>query len=75
LRCELFTCWKRATRGALARLGRIDFTTRFPTIAYGLAQLPTKRVIIDAELVAATAKGLPDFNALLRRSAKPEDIC
>ena len=39
-----------------------------------MAQLPTKRVIIDAEAVAATAHGLPDFRALHRRRAKPEDI-
>jgi bifunctional non-homologous end joining protein LigD len=40
-----------------------------------LAHLPTKAVIIDAEAVAVTARGLPDFGALHRRRAKPEDVC
>ena len=53
----------------------MDFTQRFPAVAYALAHLPTRTAIIDAEVVAVTAKGLPDFAALLRRTAKPEDIC
>ena len=52
-----------------------DFTQRFPAVATALAQLPTRTAIIDAEVVAVTAQGLPDFAALLRRTAKPEDIC
>ena len=53
----------------------VDFTSRFPAIAYVLAHLPTKSVIIEAEAVAVTAQGLPNFSALHRRAAKPEDIC
>ena len=53
----------------------IDFTERFPSIAYALARLPARRVIIDAEVVAVTARGLPNFFALHLRRAKPEDIC
>ena len=53
----------------------MDFTQRFPAVATALAQLPTRTAIIDAEVVAVTAQGLPDFAALLRRTAKPEDIC
>ena len=52
----------------------VDFSSRWPSIAYALAQLPTKIAIIDAELVAVTAQGLPNFSALHRRRAKPEDI-
>ena len=52
-----------------------DFTQRFPAVACALAHLPTRTAIIDAEVVAVTAQGLPDFAALLRRTAKPEDIC
>jgi len=53
----------------------IDFTSRFPAIAYVLAHLPTRSVIIDAEAVAVTAQGLPNFAALHRKAGKTEDIC
>ena len=53
----------------------VDFTSRFPAIAYALASLPTKSVIVDAEAVACNANGMPDFVALHGRGAKPEDIC
>jgi bifunctional non-homologous end joining protein LigD len=53
----------------------LDFTSRFPAIAYVLAHLPTRSVIIDAEAVAVTAQGLPNFSALHRRRAKPEEVC
>jgi bifunctional non-homologous end joining protein LigD len=57
----------------LSRNG-IDFTSRFPSIAQALARLPVKTATIDAEVVAANARGFPDFGALHRRSAKPEDV-
>jgi bifunctional non-homologous end joining protein LigD len=53
----------------------IDFTSCFPAIAYLLAHLPTRSVIIDAEAVAVTAQGFPNFAALRRKAAKAEDIC
>jgi bifunctional non-homologous end joining protein LigD len=53
----------------------MDFTSRFPTIAAAVQHLPTKTAIIDAELVAADARGMPDFFALHGRRAKPEDVC
>jgi bifunctional non-homologous end joining protein LigD len=53
----------------------MDFTQRFPAVAYALAQLSTKAVIIDAEVVAVTAQGLPNFFALHLRRARPEDVC
>ena len=52
-----------------------DFTSRWPAIAYALQHLPAKSAIIDAEVVANNAKGMPDFAALHGRTAKPEDFC
>jgi bifunctional non-homologous end joining protein LigD len=52
-----------------------DFTSRWPAIAYALQHLPAKSAIIDAEVVACNAKGMPDFAALHGRTAAPEDFC
>jgi bifunctional non-homologous end joining protein LigD len=52
-----------------------DFTSRWPAIGYALQELPAKSAIIDAEVVASNAKGMPDFAALHGRTAKPEDFC
>jgi bifunctional non-homologous end joining protein LigD len=52
-----------------------DFTSRWPAIAYALQHLPTKSAIIDAEVVACNAKGMPDFAALHGGTAKPEEFC
>ena len=52
-----------------------DFTSRWSAIAYALQSLPTKGAIIDAEVVASNAKGMPDFAALHGRTAKPEEFC
>ena len=52
-----------------------DFTSRWPAIAYALQHLPAKSAIIDAEVVACNAKGMPDFAALHGRTAKPEEFC
>ncbi len=52
-----------------------DFTLRWPAIAYALQHLPAKSAIIDTEVVACNAKGMPDFAALHGRTAKPEDFC
>jgi bifunctional non-homologous end joining protein LigD len=52
-----------------------DFTSRWPAIAYALQHLPAKSAILDAEVVACNAKGLPDFAALHGRTAKPDEFC
>ena len=52
-----------------------DFTSRWPAIADALQHLPAKSAIIDAEVVACNAKGMPDFAALHGRTAKPEEFC
>jgi bifunctional non-homologous end joining protein LigD len=51
----------------LSRHGH-DLTARFPTIAFGLAAFGAESAILDGELVAMTAEGLPDFRALHRRA-------
>ena len=48
------------------------FTSRFPTIAYQLRELPAKSAILDGELVASNAAGVPDFRELHSRSAESE---
>jgi bifunctional non-homologous end joining protein LigD len=50
-----------------------DFTSRWPAIAYALQHLAAKSAIIDADVVACNAKGMPDFAALHSRTANPED--
>ena len=52
-----------------------NFTTRFGVIAHALALLPTKSAILDAEVVATNAAGMPDFHALHGRRVQSEDIC
>ena len=42
-----------------------DFTARYPWIVEAVANLPTKAVILDAELTACAEDGRPDFSALL----------
>jgi bifunctional non-homologous end joining protein LigD len=70
-RCQLHKDGKSIA--ILSRNG-IDFTPRFPSIAQALARLPAKTAILDTEIAAATARGLPDFAALHSRTAKPEDL-
>jgi ATP-dependent DNA ligase len=48
-----------------------DFTTRYETIARGLAKLPA-RTVIDGEVVALDAEGRPSFNALQNADAKAQ---
>jgi bifunctional non-homologous end joining protein LigD len=52
-----------------------DFTNRFPSLAYILRYLPVKALIIDAEVIDANARGMPNFFALHARRCKPEDVC
>jgi len=44
----------------LSRNGH-HFTGRYPDIAFLLRALPAKAAIIDAELVACSSTGVPDF--------------
>jgi bifunctional non-homologous end joining protein LigD len=51
----------------LSRHGH-DLSTSFPAIVAALTDLPAETTILDGELVALNAEGLPDFSALHRRS-------
>jgi len=51
------------------------FTARFPTIAFVLRELPAKSAIIDAEIVASSGTGIPDFRKLHASAAAPEELC
>jgi len=48
-----------------------DLSRRFPTIATAVQALPTRSCIIDGELIAAGARGQPDFLALLHGRRAP----
>jgi bifunctional non-homologous end joining protein LigD len=51
------------------------FTARFPAIAYVLRELPAKSAIIDAEIVASSGTGIPDFRKLHDSPATPDELC
>ncbi len=60
----------------LSRTGN-DLTKNFPGVAEELAVLPHDEMIIDGEIVALNAEGMPDFNLLqnnsgMRRMPLPE---
>ena len=65
---------KVAGEAAIYSRNGAHFTSRFPTIAYALPALPVRSVILDGELVAHNAKGLPAFDDLHCRRAPPEDL-
>ena len=50
------------------------FASRFPDIAYMVAHLPAKSAILDGELVAHNAKGLPAFHDLHLKRAPAEAL-
>jgi bifunctional non-homologous end joining protein LigD len=52
-----------------------DFTWRFPTITAAVAALPVQSAIIDGELTACDARGIPDFRALHFRDAEEHALC
>jgi ATP-dependent DNA ligase len=45
-----------------------DWTVEFVAITAAIMALPFARMVLDGEAVAHCPEGLPDFNALLRRS-------
>jgi bifunctional non-homologous end joining protein LigD len=51
-----------------------QFSRRFPRLVSALGELPTRSAIIDGEIVASDAAGMPDFWPLFLRSAKPTDL-
>jgi len=58
----------------LSRNGH-HFTGRFPDIAFVLRALPAKAAIIDAELVACSSTGTPDFRELHASAATSDELC
>ena len=51
-----------------------DFTERFPSIAQLLHDLPAKAAVLDGEVVANDADGLPNFARLHVRWTRPYTI-
>ena len=50
------------------------FSNRFPRLVGVLRELPVRSAIIDGEIVASDAEGMPDFWRLFLRSAKPVEL-
>jgi len=50
------------------------FTARFPDMAFVLRTLPAKAAIIDAELVACSSTGAPDFRKLHASAATSDEL-
>jgi bifunctional non-homologous end joining protein LigD len=50
-----------------------DVTQRFKSVAEAVAKLPAHSVIMDAEIIACDADGVPDFYALMHRA--PHGCC
>lgn len=44
----------------------LDWTSRFPTIAYGLELIQAREAILDGEIIVPNARGTSDFMALQR---------
>src|SRR5262249_20784531 len=51
-----------------------DFTSRFPSIAQLLQELPAKAAVLDGEVVASDADGRPNFARLHVRWTRPGTI-
>jgi bifunctional non-homologous end joining protein LigD len=52
----------------------LDWTAQFPVVAEALAELPTKRAMIDGELAAVTADGRTSFQALQNRRDRETNL-
>jgi bifunctional non-homologous end joining protein LigD len=50
------------------------FSRRYPMLVDILRELSVKSAIIDGEIVASDAAGMPDFWRLFLRSAKPAQL-
>jgi bifunctional non-homologous end joining protein LigD len=50
------------------------FSRRFPRLVSVLGELPTRSAIIDGEIVASDAAGMPDFWSPYLSSAKPAEL-
>jgi bifunctional non-homologous end joining protein LigD len=50
------------------------FGRRFPRLVEVIRELPAKSAIVDGEIVASDAHGMPDFWRLFLRSSQPADL-
>jgi bifunctional non-homologous end joining protein LigD len=50
------------------------FSRRFPLMCEVIRELPARSAIIDGEIVANDAAGMPDFWRLFLRSARPAQL-
>jgi bifunctional non-homologous end joining protein LigD len=50
------------------------FSRRYPLLVDMLRELPAKSAIIDGEIIASDAAGIPDFWRLFLRSEKPAEL-
>jgi bifunctional non-homologous end joining protein LigD len=51
-----------------------QLSERYPQLVSALGELPTRSAIIDGEIVASDAAGMPDFWPLFLRSATPAEL-
>jgi bifunctional non-homologous end joining protein LigD len=52
----------------------MDFNARFRQMAIAMESFPAKSAILDGELVANNAKGVPDFHSLRLCRAQPHEL-
>lgn len=58
--------WLRDGKATIRTRGGKDWTARFPELAAALEALPVRDALLDGEIVAVGAGGVPDFGALQR---------
>jgi ATP-dependent DNA ligase len=63
---------KKVSWAIIRERGR--FGRRFPLLCEVLRELPARSAIIDGEIVASDAAGMPNFWPLFLRSAKPAEL-
>jgi len=61
---------KQGNHVAIFSKGGHDFTGRFPGIEAAFLFFPARTAIVDAELTACDAEGMPDFSGLLTGNAQ-----
>ena len=63
--------WVDRGRVTLRTRNKLDWTTRFPELAAGLAELPARQAVLDGEVVALLPSGASSFQEL--QNALSED--
>ena len=65
---------KRGPEAVVYSKNGMDFSARFPAMVPVVHALPVKSAIIDGEIVAENAKGMPEFYALHARRAAADAL-